>query len=88
MVKFVKTIGKYIFRAPSKRKGKKYDVYRLNGQYVTSFGAVGYEQYKDKIGYYSKYDHGDKVRRENYYKRHGKATFESPKWFSHRYLWP
>jgi hypothetical protein len=88
MVKFSKKIGSYIFEAPSRRAGKKYDVYRLNGQYITSFGARNYEQYKDKIGYYSSYDHKSKLRRERYYYRHGKiATKESAKWFSHRFLW-
>ena len=73
----------------SKRKGKKYDVFK-GGKYLVSFGAKGYQQYKDKtpVKAYSHLDHGDKNRRKRYYQRHGKeAEFESAKWFSHKYLW-
>jgi hypothetical protein len=75
----------------STRKNKKYDVYK-NGKYLVSFGAIKtdgtpYEQYYDKIGSYSKYNHNDNKRKDNYYKRHGKAKFESAKYFSHKYLW-
>ena len=75
----------YTFKK-SIRKNKKYDVYK-NGKYLVSFGDNRYEQYKDKIGLYSAKNHLDKKRRELYYKRHGKAKFESSKWFSHKYLW-
>ena len=75
----------YTFKK-SKRKNKKYDVYK-NGKYLVSFGDNRYEQYKDKIGLYSSKDHLDKKRRELYYKRHGNAKFETAKWFSHKYLW-
>lgn len=79
----------YIFIAPSKTKYKKYDVYRDNdGQYLTSFGDVRYQQYHDKIGHYSKSDHHDNNRRRLYYNRHGKtADFETAKWFAHKFLW-
>jgi hypothetical protein len=56
----------------SKRKDKKYDVFK-NNRYVVSFGDNRYEQYKDKIGIYKDLDHGDKKRRDNYYARHGKG---------------
>jgi hypothetical protein len=92
MPKYIK--GKFTFLAPSRRKYKKYDVYdSRNKQYITSFGAIRpngtpYEQYFDKIGYYSYGDHHDKKRLSNYYSRHGnEATLLSPKWFSNRYLW-
>lgn len=75
----------YTFKK-SKRKNKKYDVYK-NGKYLVSFGDNRYGQYKDKIGSYSSKNHLDKKRRELYYKRHGDAKFESAKWFSHKYLW-
>lgn len=76
----------YIFKK-SKRKNKKYDVYK-NGKYLVSFGDKRYQQYKDKIGYYSELDHLDEKRRLRYYQRHGKdAVVESAKWFSHKYLW-
>ena len=80
--------GRFIFSAPSKRKNKKYDVYDKQNKYITSFGDKRYEQYKDKIGYYSHKDHNDKKRRDNYYSRHGKtATPLSARYFSHKYLW-
>jgi len=71
----------------STRKNKKYDVYK-KGDYIVSFGDSRYEQYFDKIGLYSNKDHNDKERRRLYYARHGKtAEKETPKWFSHKYLW-
>ena len=76
----------------SNKKGKKYDAYK-DGKYLVSFGGIKadgtpYDQFYDKIGKYSKYNHLDKSRRQRYYKRHGKkAEFESAKFFSHIYLW-
>ena len=75
----------YTFKK-STRKNKKYDAYK-NGSYLLSFGDSRYEQYFDKIGLYSKQNHNDEKRRDSYHKRHGKAKFESAKWFSHHYLW-
>ena len=76
----------YSFKV-STRKNKKYDVFKDN-KYLTSFGDKRYEHYYDKIGHYSNLNHLDKVRRDNYYKRFGKTSkFESPKYFSHNYLW-
>ena len=69
----------------STRKNKKYQV-KINNKTV-HFGDNRYQQYKDKIGLYSKLDHGDKEIRKRYYMRHGKAVKYSPKWFSHKYLW-
>jgi len=73
----------------SRRKGKKYDVFK-NGKYLVSFGANDYEHYQDKtpLKAYSHLNHYDKERRRLYYARHGEAAkFESAKWFSHKYLW-
>jgi hypothetical protein len=76
----------YSFKV-STRKNKKYDVYK-NGKYLLSFGSKTHQQYQDKIGYYKNLDHNDKVRRDNYYKRFGKnAKKDTPKYFSHNYLW-
>jgi len=77
----------YTFKK-STRKNKKYDVYK-NGKYLVSFGDSRYEQYEDTtpLKLYSSKNHFDKKRRDAYYKRHGKAEFESAKWFSHKYLW-
>lgn len=84
----------FIFVAPSKRNGKKYDVYSKDNKYITSFGAIKpdgtpYEQYTDKIGHYSKYDHKDKARRDRYRKRHDgeQHTKYTAGWFSWNYLW-
>jgi len=71
----------------SKRKNKKYDIYK-NNRYVVSFGDNRYQQYKDKIGLYKSLDHLDKKRRDNYYARHGKESrLGTAKYFSHKYLW-
>lgn len=80
-----KKLDGFIFRV-SKNKLKKYDVFK-NDVKIASFGARGYEQYHDKIGYYSDYDHFDEKRRKNYYARHGPAHYPSAKYFSHKYLW-
>jgi len=58
---------------PSSAKNKKYVAYPIiNGKYGKSihFGSIGYEQYKDKIGFYKDLDHLDKKRRQNYRIRH------------------
>lgn len=77
----------------SHKKNKKYDVYK-NGRYLTSFGAIKengepYEQYYDKIGLYSIYNHLDKKRKELYKNRHKKdiGKKESAGWFAFNYLW-
>ena len=48
---FERKMGKYIFKAPSTRKNKKYDAYDLDGKHLASFGDVRYPQYYDKIDY-------------------------------------
>ena len=78
----------YKFVAPSKREGKKYDVYKGDKK-LASFGATGYSQYKDRLGYYSEYNHLDKARRARYRKRHAgeNQRKESAGWFAWKYLW-
>lgn len=84
---FRRKLDGYIFVAPSRRKGKKYDVYK-DMKYITSFGAKSYEQYFDKIGYYSTLNHLSKRRRDLYYARHGKTNNKtSARYFSNKYLW-
>ena len=80
----------YKFKVSSKNN-KKYDVYKDN-KYLTSFRDKNYKHFEDKtpLKYYSYLNHLDLKRKQNYYKRFGKkenAKFESPKWFSHNYLW-
>lgn len=48
-----------------------------------------YPQYNDKLGHYSKVDHNDEKRRDNWIKRH-KRNLDykfSSAWFSHQCLW-
>ena len=82
----------YIIKAPSRRKGKKYDVYVGNDEpkYLLSFGALGYEQYHDKFGYYKELDHNDPKRRELYRSRHFKDMKDDPSYagnWAWNYLW-
>ena len=73
----------------SKVKGKKYTAILPDGKKV-SFGALGYQQYKDTtpLKLYSNLDHNDKERRDRYYARHPKDYPKySPDWFSKKYLW-
>lgn len=48
-----------------------------------------YEQYEDKLGHYSQYDHNDLKRRHNWLSRHADNTkykFSSA-YFSKKFLW-
>jgi len=84
---------RFMFTSPSRRANKKYDAYDLKGNYIVSFGALKkngepYDQFHDRIGAYEKYDHLDKKRRANYYKRHKKNYPRySADWFSKEFLW-
>ena len=89
-------------------KGKKYTAIvenkRTRKNRRISFGAIGYQQYKDRtpLKLYSKNDHGERKRMENYFNRHsgtknrGDAIrkeinksngYYNPKVLSHKYLW-
>ena len=71
----------------------------LTGYRWVHFGDNRYQQYKDStgLGLYSHLDHGDKRRRAMYFQRHSdvgkkkaalrKTKKNTPKWFSHKYLW-
>lgn len=82
---------KQLIFVKSTRKNKKYDVYeqKQDGlKYLTSFGDVRYQHYKDKLGLYSHLNHLDKKRRDLYYTRHKKDYPKySPDWFSKKLLW-
>ena len=72
----------------STRKGKKY-MAKVGDRWV-HFGALGYEQYHDKIGLYKHLDHNDKSRRKRYRNRHRSTPYNvkyTPAWFSWNYLW-
>jgi len=86
----------YIFKAPSKRKTAKYDVYDIFNKYITSFGArkmtgEPYEQYEDLVSdFYSDYNHFDPKRRKLYRMRHKKDNIKDPTsagYFAWHYLW-
>lgn len=94
---------KFVKFEKSKRKDKKYNAILKNkntGKIVKiSFGgikknSIPYEQFKDTtgLGFYSDYDHNDKLRRQRYINRHKKeeSTFKayySAGFFSNKYLW-
>ena len=76
----------------SKAKNKKYSVYvknvKNNGVKLIHFGDKRYSQFKDKLGHYKHLDNNDKKKRDNYYKRHGKAVSkDTAKYWSHKILW-
>jgi len=84
-------------------KGKKYVAFVSDGKTTrrVNVGALGYEQFKDstKLKLYSKLDHNDPKRRENYFMRHSsvptkqealkkeKGAVITAKYLSHKFLW-
>ena len=84
----------------STKKNQKYDAIlqnkKNNKNVFVSFGGIKpdgtpYAQYKDRtpLKLYSKYDHNDNKRRDNYLKRHSKDINQpySKSWLSEKYLW-
>jgi len=75
----------------SKAKNKKYSVYvksKSGNPRIIHFGDKRYQQFKDKLGHYSRLDHGDNKRKKSYYSRHGKALGkDNAKYWSHKILW-
>lgn len=77
--------GKYPIYASDKPAKKYYAL--VNGKRVY-FGATGYQQYKDRVGLYSKDDHLDPERRARFYMRHPVDYPEgSADWFAKKVLW-
>jgi hypothetical protein len=71
----------------SPNKLKKYRAIYDDDTYI-DFGARGYTQYKDKLGYYKDFDNLDPVKRANYYKRHAiNYPKYSADYLSKFYLW-
>ena len=76
---------------------KKYKALVPGTNRYIHFGARGYQQYHDRIGYYSHLNREDKKRLDLYRKRHraildndGTPSYKkkySPAWFSWHYLW-
>ena len=79
----------------SKNPKKKYDGLlerKIDGKIKrVPFGDKRYEQYKDAtgLGLYSKLNHLDNKRRDNFLKRHDckNAKKYTPNWFSCKFLW-
>jgi len=78
----------------SHTRGKKYDAIitdKAGNMFRIPFGAVGYQQYKDRaLGLFAKCDHNDEKRRKSYQARHRhylKPGFFSPEYFAWNYLW-
>jgi len=91
-----------VFRSPI--ANKKYRAVVTDGMKSRNidFGDTRYEQYRDKLGKYSRFDHGDKARRRAYFLRHSGVASKrealqkerkeskprlSAKILSHLYLW-
>ena len=79
----------------SKTKNKKYDAILINiknykVKYIP-FGDIRYQHYKDQtnLKLYSKLDHNDKKRRNNFRKRFNKLKNNkfSSAYFAYYYLW-
>jgi hypothetical protein len=96
---YPKSEYKFIKYMVSDRPLKKYyailENKKTKKQVKIYFGGIKpdgtpYEQYKDNVlGFYSKYDHLDKARRQRYITRHNNDINKaySPSWFSLKYLW-
>ena len=89
-----KLLGIYISDKPDKKYFALLQDKKTLKRSKMYFGGIKtngepYEQYEDKIGYYSKYNHYDKNRRMLYRKRHKKDINKaySPSWFSLNFLW-
>ena len=80
---------KIIVKGPSSVAYKKYDVYSSDDKKLFSFGDTRYQQFKDKLGYFSFKDHNDEKRRASYRKRHAKDNLDelSPGYMSWHFLW-
>lgn len=91
---FKKIIKGYSIVLPTRTSNryKKYEVYK-DGTYITAFGDVRYNHYKDRIGYYKHLDTLDGERRRLYRIRHGKdkgVVEDNPNyggWWAMKYLW-
>ena len=72
---------------PSTRHGKKIDVYKKTGEYITSIGARGYADYPTFLLYYGK-KYADEKRRL-YKLRHeaNRKVKGSRGWFADQLLW-
>lgn len=77
---------------PAKDGKHKYSVYvksESGGRVLIHFGAISYQHYHDKIGYYSHLDHNDPKRRASYKARHNGEQYDKNKagWWAWHKLW-
>lgn len=87
---FIKKLYNFEFRAPSRRRGKKYDVYDEEGRYITSFGSLAHQHFFDRIGAYKELNHNDPNRRRLYRLRHKNDNYNDPAYssfYSWHFLW-
>ena len=95
MVKIEADRFRFIKFQKSKTRFKKYDGIiedvKTRRRQTVPFGDVRFEQYFDSTGLklYSRLDHNDEKRRQNYLARHEKTRNKkwSPSWFSATFLW-
>ena len=79
----------------SNTRYKKYDAIIedvvTKRQQTVPFGDVRYSQYRDDtgLGRYTKLNHNDKKRKDDYLARHAKTMTKkfSPSYFAAKYLW-
>jgi thiamine monophosphate kinase len=71
---------------PSKRKGKKLDVYQ-NGKLVASVGAIGYTDYGTLLAKGQRIE--AEKRRKRYKQRHqaNRTKRATPGWYADQLLW-
>ena len=91
---FQRKIRGYLIVLPTRpsNRFKKYEVYK-DGSYITAFGDVRYNHYRDRIGYYNNMDTLNRERRRLYRIRHAKdkgVVQNNPNfsgYWSWNYLW-
>ena len=97
-MKYPKSNYSFVGFEPSRRKNKKYDAILMNrdtGKNVrVPFGDSRYEQFRDNtgLGLFSHMDHGDNIRKRNYWDRHRREINDgidnyTAGSFALKYLW-
>jgi hypothetical protein len=80
-----------VARANNKKYNAIIEDKKTKRRQTVPFGDVRYEQYRDDVPLrrYTRLNHNDKKRRDNYLARHGKTMTKkfSPSYFAAKYLW-
>ena len=95
MVKIEADRFRFIKFQKAKNTSKKYDAIiedvKTRRRQTVPFGDVRFQQFSDSTGLklYSRLDHNDEKRRQNYLARHEKTRHKkwSPSWWSSVFLW-